>query len=384
MRKTSIAVFALVVMASLNSCKKEGCTDSAAANFDTKAKKDDGTCRYNMVITPTYIVPTTYSFDKNGSSSISFNGQTQRMNMLTEMVTYLKTANTPGTIISATKLKDMFANANSQFSDATLNVATKQLKNKTAGGDATIQAIFEDYMNSVASISASTTSGKYEGKNGIAGVIQSGSKQYLFNAKGKEYTQLIEKGLMGAVFYNQITTSYLGDSKMNVDNSTLVDGKNYTKMEHHWDEAFGYFTDTTAFPMAGKVFWAKYCDKRDSELNTNKSIMDAFIKGRAAITNNDLSTRNAQIVIIRNELEKVTMATAAYYLNKAKSNIADDCLRNHELSEAITFIEAIKYGYGPSFTSNEVDQMINQIGDNFYEVKSTDLEAVVAKLTTKL
>jgi len=381
MRKISIAVFALVVITSLNSCKKEGCTDSAATNFDSKAKKNNGTCSYAA---PTYTVPATYSFDRNGSSSISFSGQTQRMNMLTEMVTYLKTANTPGTSIDATKLKDMYANTNSQFSDATLNSATKQLKNKTAGDDATIQAIFEDYMNSVATISASTTSGKYEGKNGTAGVVQSGSKQYLFNAKGKEYTQLIEKGLMGAVFYHQITTSYLSDSKMNVDNSTIVDGKNYTTMEHHWDEAFGYFTNSIAFPIDGKVFWAKYCDKRDSELGTNKSIMDAFIKGRAAITNKDLTTRNAQIVIIRNELEKVTMATAAHYLNQAKSNITDDCLRNHELSEAITFIEAIKYGYGPSFTSTEVDQMINQIGDNFYEVKSADLEEVMTKLTTKL
>jgi hypothetical protein len=132
------------------------------------------------------------------------------------------------------------------------------------------------------------------------------------------------------------------------------------------------------------VFWAKYCDKRDTELGTNKSIMDAFRKGRAAMTNKDLTTRNAQIVIIRNELEKVTIATAAYYLNKAKLNITDDCLRNHELSEAITFIEAIKYGFGPSFTSTEVDQMINQIGNNFYEVKSTDLAEVIAKLDSKI
>jgi len=28
------------------SCKKEGCTDSAATNFDSKAKKDDGSCKF--------------------------------------------------------------------------------------------------------------------------------------------------------------------------------------------------------------------------------------------------------------------------------------------------------------------------------------------------
>ena len=36
---------------SLSSCKKEGCTDSVATNFDEKAKKDDGSCEYAEVNT---------------------------------------------------------------------------------------------------------------------------------------------------------------------------------------------------------------------------------------------------------------------------------------------------------------------------------------------
>ena len=71
------------------------------------------------------------------------------------------------------------------------------------------------------------------------------------DANGIEYTQLIEKGLMGAVFYYQITNVYLGDGKMDVDNADQVDpdnGKYYTTMEHHWDEAFGYFSDAVDFP----------------------------------------------------------------------------------------------------------------------------------------
>ena len=40
------------------------------------------------------------------------------------------------------KLKEMYANENSPFSDADLNSSTKQLKNKTAGGDPAIQAIY--------------------------------------------------------------------------------------------------------------------------------------------------------------------------------------------------------------------------------------------------
>jgi hypothetical protein len=35
-----------IALISFSSCKKEGCTDSAAANFKKDAKKDDGTCVY--------------------------------------------------------------------------------------------------------------------------------------------------------------------------------------------------------------------------------------------------------------------------------------------------------------------------------------------------
>lgn len=43
----SIISFALVLGAlTLSSCKKEGCTDENATNYNSKAKKDDGSCSY--------------------------------------------------------------------------------------------------------------------------------------------------------------------------------------------------------------------------------------------------------------------------------------------------------------------------------------------------
>ena len=38
------------ILALTPSCKK-GCTDTAANNFSEKAKKDDGTCTYDPIIT---------------------------------------------------------------------------------------------------------------------------------------------------------------------------------------------------------------------------------------------------------------------------------------------------------------------------------------------
>lgn len=44
-------LFLMAGAVSLSSCKKKGCTDEAAVNFNEKAKKDDGTCNFKPVIT---------------------------------------------------------------------------------------------------------------------------------------------------------------------------------------------------------------------------------------------------------------------------------------------------------------------------------------------
>lgn len=51
MKKMSKSVASILLVCSLGmsfvSCKKEGCTDSTASNYNAKAKKDNGTCVYN-------------------------------------------------------------------------------------------------------------------------------------------------------------------------------------------------------------------------------------------------------------------------------------------------------------------------------------------------
>ncbi len=61
---------------------------------------------------------------------------------------------------------------------------------------------------------------------------------------GYDYTQLISKFAMGAVFYNQAVDNYL-DEKLGADtkpnSKPYKDGACYTGKEHVWDEAFGYW-----------------------------------------------------------------------------------------------------------------------------------------------
>jgi hypothetical protein len=61
---------------------------------------------------------------------------------------------------------------------------------------------------------------------------------------GYDYTQLISKFTMGAVFYNQAVDNYLDEklaADVNPNSKAYKEGKPYTGKEHVWDEAFGYF-----------------------------------------------------------------------------------------------------------------------------------------------
>ena len=335
-----------------------------------------------------YNVPDTYNFtDSEGNSTVSYTGQKQRLDMLSEMVTYMKTANNVGTELDATTLKNMFANNGYTWEDNNnldLNNTTKQLKNKCFELH---RDDFEDWMDAIALASQSVL----PGSNGQAGVVISTtnpSKQYLFDENGFEHGQLIEKGLMGAVFYYQATSYYLSDSQIGngVDNSTPSDpdaGKFYTAMEHHWDEAFGYFGVPENFPLTSSDrFWGKYCNGRDGLLNTNNRLMDAFLTGRAAISNNDMAEKEAQIAIIQGAWQDVCAGTAIHYLNGAKANISDDALRNHQLSEAYAFTWSLLYNDGGNFSASDVDTALDHLGDNFYNISVSDIDAAINHISS--
>lgn len=311
-----------------------------------------------------YDIPATYTFD-----NVKYSGQTERLNMLSEMSTYMKTGNTPGTLLDAQTLRNMFENANDPFSF----VSTKQLKDKCFLPD---QATFDTYFDQLAAASQSTV----PGADGTAGVVYSldSAKKYLFDANGWEYTQLIEKGLMGAVFYYQATAVYLSESGISeetVDNEQVTAGEG-TMMEHHWDEAFGYFGVPKDFPAntTGIVFWGKYANDRNGLLECNTPIMNAFIKGRAAISNDDHATKWNQIEIISDTWERVIASTAIHYFNEAKTDLADDALRNHALTEAVAFVKALKYNPSRRITDTQISTVTGAVGNNLYQVTVQGLD----------
>ena len=330
------------------SCGKKGCTDPTAANYNADATKDDGSCEG-------VAVPSTYAFtDADGNNTVSYGGQTARMDMLSEMVSYLKSANgsnsNPATLDAATLLA-MYDNSYTGWSDASLVGNGKQLKSKTALGDAGIQAMFEAWMNAAAAGSPDTTG------------------SYLQAASGLEWTQVIEKGLMGACFASQMTSNYLAGIEGD-DNTVAVDeaaGKYYTEMEHHWDEAYGYFTDAADYPTNGtNRFWGKYANKSylEDNLGTATDISTAFRTGRAAISAGDMDIVLEQRDIINAETKQMVAGMAIHYLNDVKSKIgnADQSAINHSMSEALAFIFGIQFVTDtPDMSSTDVMALVNQI-----------------------
>ena len=344
--KSSFFVFILSVLL-LSSCKKDNAIDNSP---ETPNK-------------PLYSIPTTYNF-----SSVDYSGQTTRLDMLTEMVTYMKTGNTMNTVLSETKLLNMYDNVGNEFTNPALNTSLKKLKDKTFSTEV---ASFESFMDSIEVASQSTVAGS----NGQAGVINSGASNYLCSKYGVEYTQMIEKGMIGAVCYYQIVAIYLGSDKVGLQVSKA-------DRQHHWDEAFGYFGVPIDFPSnkTGARFLGKYSNERDLILGSNTKIMKAFLTGRAAINNNDLLTMNEQIVILRNELEKMIAATAISYLNKAKVSIADNAIRNHALSEGVGFIKALTYSPTKKISTTQISDALNKLKSNdrydFYSVSDLEMEEI--------
>lgn len=329
----------------------------------TSCKKDK-----DEEITPTpaptgYTVPTTYSF-----SNVTYSGQTIRMNMLDSISSYMSKGNS-GVVLSATTLKNMYSNTGSPFGNPTLDASGKQLKNKTYIAD---QTYFDALFDSLAIVSQSAGG---VASNGVAG-IENGR---LFNKNGIELAQVIKKQLMGGVFYYQAMDTYLTNLPTD-DNTTIVTGEG-TAQEHHVDEAFGYLGVPANFPtnVTGLTYWGGYCNEVNTPITCSTPIMNAFLKLRASVSNKDNTTRDAQIVIIKNQWERVVAASAILELTEAKAAFGGGDLTEmkHVLSEGVGFINALKYKTDKQITNTQIAAALAALGTNFYTISIADIDNAI-------
>lgn len=339
----------------------------AMATLSISCEKESTDC----LCSPVDPTPETYHFE-----NVDHSGQDTRLDMLKEIIEYMESAN-EGASVNAAQLQGMFMNDNYTWQNADLNNSTKNL------GDKVSTEVSSYYGSLFQDMESASTSGQ-TASNGVAGTMTSNGKTRVFNKMGLEPAEITEKLTMGAVFYYQATSVYLSDAKMNVDNETVEEGKG-TKMQHHWDEAFGYWGvphdfGTSGFEYDKKAdyhrFWAKYTHVIDQHLNVSAPLMDAFIKGRQAIINKDYGTRDAAITEVRNTWETIAAAMAIHYINGAKANIADDMIRNHELSEGIGFLMSLRFNPTQRISDQEIEDIMESKLENLYEVNVQDLNEI--------
>jgi len=341
--------------------------------------------------------PSTYVFERNGESTVHHPGQTDRLDMVEEIKAYVKRGDA-GEQIFEQDLLDMFQNTGGNGGGNFSFNSDRQLKNKTFAVDLDNQ-LFENLFARVETASQNGSNG-IEATNGTAGLIEREDKgsTILVDENGREFTQFIEKGLMGAVFYNQIYNVYLTDSRTgdDIENVEFREGSNDTPMEHGWDEAFGYWDPpldfTSPWPESREDedrFWSHYSNvvdnARDGMLGTNEIIMNAYKEGRTAVVNNDLDTKNEMREKLYEYHELVAAATTVHYINLSLKFLNEGKTGEmfHVLSEAWAFANALKYSPNRKITVEQIEK-IKEIdfgeNGNFWNVTPAGLNTAKATL----
>ena len=261
------------------------------------------------------------------------------------------------------QLMTMF-NDGTGFAGAGLDSSGKNVGGKTASGClhgamAVTKSRFTDMLTDFADNVIPTWSGT--AANGTAGLLTDSARSINVNAVGWEVDQTFIKGIIGAMCVDQIVNNYLdpcqldsGTRRDDNTNGVLSGSKNYTDMEHKWDEAFGYFGAARDYlsysdaQLAGKTpaefsrdsngdgkidFKSEYnfglsrnAGKRDkgaSGTDLTKDIFQAFVAGRAIIAGEgDINQVAAQREIAAAGMEKVIAATVVHYINDTLADMS--------------------------------------------------------------
>lgn len=358
-------------------------------------------------------IPAEYTFERNGESTVSFGGQTTRINMAEAILDDLKEFDNEQVLLNR------FANENDAFDDAELNSSSKSIKSKIAASadyfannastSAQIRSEFENWLSSQVTVVGPNEN--TAAAPGVPGQIADGSSTRYVDGRGIEYDQLFAKGLLGALMTDQTLNNYLsisvldeGDNRSGNEQEITAEGKSYTIMEHKWDEAYGYVfgaAQNTADPLAtigdDDSFFSKYISRVENDPSFSGIALDiynAFKTGRAAIVAGDYDIRDQQANLIREHLSEVIGVRAVYYLKSGEAAIAagDMGAAFHDLSEGYGFIYSLQFTRVPGteqpyLSRTEVqtilDDMLNDGMNGLWDVETSTLSDLADQIADK-
>ncbi len=373
-------------------------------------------------------LPTQYTFTSQfdgfvGESTISYTGQTTRQLLISDLLGAVKGLTEDNTKTAADVKSDLMFYVNGDVDSTNYafsidgqtvtpgttygDVSTgKNLAGKIAGGDGTgsgetgtLQGDFfgwsegmddtplpiellENYIDTVAGLATDGQSFSVATASGNANIDDVTLDQY-----GRDYDQLIQKFVLGAVAFSQGTADYLSTDF--ASKNTQKDGKPYTDAEHKWDEGFGYFgaarnyndyTDLEIRAKSGRPEYAKgyhdtngdglidlraeinlanstNCAKRDvgtagnaAATDFTKETFDAFLLGRRILSNaaggtltaDQQTILTAQIKTAAVTWEKCVAATVVHYINDVTGDMGNFTADN-TFADASNFSDLSKH-----------------------------------------
>lgn len=361
---------------------------------------------------PSMEIPETYTFTRNGESTVSYSGQTTRLKMSKELLGAFKAPETA----SEESMSNMFSNLNNPFSETALNESTKSVKSKVAASEEyfssnaiesnTIKNHFESWISG--QVNQVFPYWNQQASAGVAGQILDGTSVRYVNAQGLEFDQAFGKSLIGALVTDQALNNYLstavldaGDNVANNTNDITEEGKSYTTMEHKWDEAYGYVYGDPSIPQEnpnsvlgdhGDSFLFKYLAKVDNDSDfagIAEETFQAFKIGRAAIVAGDYELRDQMVSVIRENISLVLGVRAVYYLQAGKAAIVNENMGTafHDLSEGFGFIYSLRFSHNPAtgapyVTNEQIAGYLEQLmtGNGFWDVTPETLDAISAEI----
>jgi len=382
--------------------------------FTSCSSDDDNTTTVDPI---EVVAPATYTFERDNNSTVSFDGQTTRILMATEILSKF----TDFDNATQASLESMFAHVEgaNDFDNADLNSSNKNVRSKVAASQdyfsvnttesASIKSDFDGFISS--QVNEVFPNRNELAQPGIAGQIADGTRTRYVNAQGLEYNQAFAKGLLGALMTDQILNNYLStavldeaDKRMNNDADVTEVNSAFTTMEHNWDEAYGYVYGLSVNPAIPNAtigdddkFLNEYIGRvnEDADFNTiAKDIFDSFKLGRAAIVAKNYEVRDAQAAIIRQKISEVIAIRGIYYLQGAKGKIesGDKTGAFHDLSEAYGFVYSLRFTRKPDTTNpylseSEVDaltaQLLNDGANGFWTLTPATIDAVSESIAAK-
>jgi hypothetical protein len=356
MRRLTIPIVLLII---ISSCKKSNNNNSVNTNYTT---------------------PTTYSFATfNDSNSLKI------LAMADQLVAKINTANAqPNVAVSTQVLVGLFNNTGGYFNDSALHLNSSGLS-LASYFPAPEKSDILNYFDSIGVFSQSTTTASA----GVAGVSPSSAspgKLYLLSPNGLFYSQIVKKALMGMCAY-QISNGYMADS--------ITTTSDTTTLAHYWDAAFGLFGVPVNFPTAttGLRYFGSYSNQVDAGLRSNSTIMNAFLKGRAAISNNDLATMKAQANELISTFDSLDAAAIVQEMHETNTNVeAGDAVAAYgTLSESLGFVRNLAYNTSSKriITDAQITQLLalydstNPNSPNLYNFIGANAGLTVAQIEAK-